>query len=122
MTRVRETLVPEEERAALPNPKVQARGNKLVIGSRVASPYDRLFPNGDALQRLKVPDEIQQLVANIDQHIRVRATLGSSVGDVYESQEPMIEQLVKGFGVEVDVQLISNVKKAIMEALKEDES
>ena len=122
MTRARETLVPEEARASVPNPKVQASGNKLVIGSQMVAPYDRLFPNGRALQQLKVPDEIQQLVAQIDQHIKVRASIASSYDDLYESQDPMIEQLVKGFAVEVEVQLISNVKKAIMEVLKEDES
>lgn len=122
ITKARETLVPEEHRCTIPNPKVQASGNKLVIGSQMCAPYDRLFPNGRALQKLKVPDEIQQLVSHIDQHIKVRSSVASSYDDLYESQDPMIEQLVKGFAVEVEVQLISNVKKAIMEVLKEDES
>lgn len=74
------------------------------------------------LRDLRVPDEIQQLVSGIDQHIKVQVGLAASVDDVWDGEGPMIEQGVRGFCVSAQVQLISNVKKALMAALKDEES
>ena len=52
---------------------------------------------------LKVPDDIQQLVANIDQHIKIQVGVNTSIDEIYESQDPMLQQLVKGFSFSAQV-------------------
>ena len=74
-------------------PKIHARGSKLLIGTQMCIPDRALSANARVLKTSKVPDELQQVFAHIDQHVRWEVQLATSVGEVYDSKRSVAEHL-----------------------------
>lgn len=93
-----------------------------MFGSQIGVPLSKINPSLEPLTGLRIPADIQLACAELDQSIKVKVDLAASVKEIYESEQPMIEQLAKGFKVSADVTLISNVKAAILENIKDEEA
>lgn len=95
-----------------------------MIGTQMGLPLDHISGGKipSAVNQVKIPYEIQQACAEIDQHVKVSVDLTSSLKEVMNSDQPMLEHLSKGFKVTLDLSLISNVKEAILEKLKDEDS
>mmetsp|Transcript_13163 Transcript_13163/g.20460 ORF Transcript_13163/g.20460 Transcript_13163/m.20460 type:complete len:605 (+) Transcript_13163:18-1832(+) len=97
-------------------PKAYAEGNTLVIGTMCP------VPDEGPVKNAKVPAEIASLLSNVDQSVKVKFNLGASVAKIFGSPDPVITHGVDGFGVTAEVNLVSNLKEALFNQLKEDSS
>jgi len=71
--------------------------------------------------KAKLPEEFHPVLKNAGQHIHWKVELGSSIADVMNGGEPIVKALNKGFKVTHKHCVISNMKKAIMEMVKDEE-
>jgi hypothetical protein len=83
------------------SPKVHAEGNTLVIGS--------MFPIPSMFMK-QTPDDICDVLANTEQSLKISLNTGASVKEIMTSNKPMLEDVCSGFGVNIDINLISNFK------------
>lgn len=58
---------------------------------------------------------------SVDQDLTVKLNLGTSIGDIMASKDPLINELNKGFSVEVQLELIAQLKKVIFDLLKDSD-
>ena len=65
---------------------------------------------------------MQQLLVNTDQFLKFKLDIASSIEEIYQSNEPMLKHLNKGCSITAEMNVISNVRKAILTILKEEKS
>jgi hypothetical protein len=53
--------------------------------------------------------------------LTVKVDLGTSVADVMASKDPLVQELNKGLSVEIQLELIAQLKKIIFDLLKDSE-
>lgn len=58
---------------------------------------------------------------SVDQDLTVKLNLGTSVADIMASGDPLINEINKGVSVEVQLELIAQLKKIIFDLLKDSE-
>lgn len=58
---------------------------------------------------------------SVDQDLTVKVDLGSSLADIMASGEPLVSEVNKGFSVEVQLELIAQLKKIVFDLLKDSE-
>lgn len=68
----------------------------MIVGCQLPVPLSEVTRNR-TVDSLKVPYEIQQVVAGIDQNIKVQFDTKMSMKELFESDLPALEQLVAGF-------------------------
>jgi hypothetical protein len=68
-----------------------------------------------------VPDDIKDILKNADQSVDFILTLGSTLPEMLLSDKPAIDFIEKGAQAELNLTLISNIRSAVMEILKNHE-
>jgi hypothetical protein len=68
----------------------------------------------------QIPDQIRHALRDIDQHFRAKAVLGVDAEEVLSSDKPLLEHLSKGFKVEYELVFLRNLKKALIEGVKDE--
>jgi hypothetical protein len=71
---------------------------------------------------LTIPQEIQLLFAGIDQYAKGSLDLKASVKDIWESDAPLAENLSWGMQAGLELNLVANLKTAILQGLESEES
>ena len=99
-------------------PIFKGEGDLLKIGLRVPIPLYKNTPK----QMLVIPQEIQLLFAGIDQYAKASLDLKASVKDIWESDAPLAENLSQGMQACVELNLVANLKTAILQGLESEES
>ena len=79
-------------------------------------------PGSTKLRSLKVPQEIQEACASLDQSLKATVELTSSIKEIVHGEGSLLELIAKGFKVDLNLSLISNMKQAILEKLKDEDS
>jgi hypothetical protein len=51
-----------------------------------------------------------------------KANFGTSVKDILTSETPLLEEICKGFSVELNLEVIANLKKIIFDLLKDSDT
>ena len=62
-----------------------------------------------------------ETMSSVDQDLTIKVGLGTSLADIMASSDPLISELNKGFSVEVQLELIAQLKKIIFDLLKDSE-
>ncbi len=65
-----------------------------------------------------VPDDIKEILKNADQHIDFKFNLGASLPEIFLNEKAFIDIVEKGASAELKLTLVSNIRKAVMEILK----
>jgi len=62
-----------------------------------------------------------ETMSSVDQDLTIKVNLGTSVADIMASNDPLINELNKGFSVEVQLELIKQLKKVVFDLLKDSD-
>jgi hypothetical protein len=71
---------------------------------------------------LTIPQEIQLLFAGIDQYVKASFDLKASIKDIWESNVPLAENISQGMQAGLELNLVANLKTAILQGLESEES
>lgn len=87
--------------------KCVQEGDYIQIGTCAAVPhhvFDKKFERDDQMKDMKwyhnTVSSLEQ-INSVDQDLTVKAELGTSVADIMASADPLINELNKGFSVEI---------------------
>lgn len=87
----------------------------LVIGTHI------ILPVKSKLKQFMVPDDIKELLKNADQSLDFKVKLGTSLSELFMKEQKLIDAMEQGISAEINLNLISNVRSAVMEILKNHE-
>ena len=71
---------------------------------------------------LEIPASIQKLMAGINQSIKYSFVLKSTVNDILSEDFSILEHIHKGFRYSLEMELITNIKTALINQIREDNS
>lgn len=63
---------------------------------------------------MKMPDEMQLMLADVDSYAKLNLGFGPSVSDFLESKDPMLQGLSEGFEYSLETTMVANWKETIM--------
>ena len=95
--------------------QASADGEYVVAGAEIVAPKHKVLDDMFAM-----PDEVLKIFENNDQKLKLELDLGVSLTDILNSGEPILKNIVHGFGARASIHYISNVKKALLELLKDN--
>jgi len=95
--------------------KIYSEGNFFIIGTHV------ILPVKSKLKEFMIPDDIKDILKNADQSIDFKVKLGATMQDIFLNEKKIIEIIEKGASAELNLELISNIRSAVMEILKNHE-
>ena len=75
------------------------------------------LPN-KATKKLAVPQDIQDVFKTVDQAINIELRTSSSINDIVNSDQSLANLILKGFEASVGINMVSNIKKALLEFLQ----
>lgn len=67
----------------------------------------------------EIPGAIRDALKDIDQYFRFKAVVGIDGEELLTVDKPLVEHLMKGFKFEYELVFLKNLKKALMEELKD---
>ena len=88
--------------------KFSATDDKIIIKLFVYGPKSEL-----PFQVPDFPDNLKHALKDIDQHINLKIELGVDAEDLLGNDRPLIQQLMRGFSVNLEFQFFQNIQKAI---------
>jgi hypothetical protein len=95
--------------------KITSAGDQLMIGVQLVLPVKR------KLKAFMMPDDIKDILKNADQEITFSLDIGSKLPDVLLNGRPLIDVIEKGAKASLKLTLVSNIRNAVMEILKNHE-
>jgi hypothetical protein len=67
------------------------------------------------------PEDIQTKLKHAGQNVRLEIDLGTCVEELLASDKPLIKHLMQGFRFHIEMSVISNLKKLLLELSKNEE-
>ena len=68
---------------------------------------------------MKMPDEMQLMLADVDSYFKINLGFAPSVTEFLESKDPMLQGLSKGFEYSFESTMVANWKETIMTVMKD---
>lgn len=103
------------------NPRFYVKDGNLVVGFKVPAPV-RSALKRTPMGSLEIPEKIQKLLIAIDQKIKYSIGFGATVDDILSEEGKIVDFVHKGFKLNAEFELISNVKTSLIKKIREDEA
>lgn len=91
------------------------------IGKNLIAGISLTIPKKSKLASFCIPDDIKDVFAQTNQHITAGLDINTSLKDLMESDDNLMQHLHGGFKMSLNMSVVSNIKDAVLELLVDDE-